>query len=296
VDFILAVGGGSVIDAAKAIASGVKYQGDVWDFFETGTGPEEALPVGAVLTVAATGTEMNPNTVITNEETCQKYSFGSDVIRPVFSILDPAYTFTVNRKHTAAGIADIMAHVFEYYLVPTEGASLQDSVAEAVLKTCIGYGPVVMEEPDNYEARANILWASTLALNGIVGRGKISDWVLHAMEHEISAIYDISHGVGLAVILPAFMKMTGERYGDRMLNTYGKNVWGIEGDGVAQNVIAKTREFFDLLGLPARLQEVGIDDKAFDQIADNAIKVRPDIEGVTQITKDDIIEILRNSL
>lgn len=296
VDFILAVGGGSVIDAAKAIAAGARYDGDVWDFFETGARPRKAIPVGTVLTVAATGTEMNPNTVITNEEQGKKYSFGSDVIRPVFSILDPVYTFTVNKMHTAAGVADIMAHVFEYYLVPLSGSGLQDSMAEAVIKTCIEYAPLVMSDPCDYVARANILWASTMALNGTIGRGKISDWVLHAIEHKISAIYDISHGQGLAIILPAFMAMTARRYGEERLESYGRNVWGLEGDNIPDRAIEKTRQFFNSLGLPSRLEDKDISDEYFDQIADDAVNIRPRLDELQQLTKNDIIEVLKNSI
>ncbi|MBU1524088.1 MAG: iron-containing alcohol dehydrogenase [Candidatus Omnitrophica bacterium] len=167
VDFILAVGGGSVIDASKAIAAGVNYDGDVWDFFENDISPAEALPVATVLTLAATGSEMNGNAVITREDTQRKLALCSPLIRPVFSILDAEYTYTVNRYHTAAGVADIMVHIFEQYFSHTPSAYVQDRVAEALLKVCIHYGPIVCEKPRNYDARANILWAGSMALNDL---------------------------------------------------------------------------------------------------------------------------------
>lgn len=294
IDFILPVGGGSVIDAAKTIAVGVKYNGDVWDFFEGRARPQDALPLGAVLTVAATGSEMNSNAVITKEDTQRKLSLSSPFIRPVFSVLDPVYTFTVNSFHTAAGVADIMAHVFEYYFTPVEASEVQDYIAEALLKVCVKYGPVVCSQGDDYDARSNIMWASTLALNGTVGRGKISDWTCHAIEHEISAIYDISHGLGLATILPAYMKVMAEKFGEQKLVDYGKNVWGM--DQGADETVKKTEEFFIRLGLTTTFTELGITDEHFDKIADNVMDLRGKIDNFDQLSRGDILKILRNSL
>ena len=294
VDFILPVGGGSVIDAAKTIAAGVKYNGDVWDFFEGRGRPQDALPLGTVLTVAATGSEMNSNAVITKEDTQRKLSLSSPFIRPVFSVLDPAYTFTVNSFHTAAGVADIMAHVFEYYFTPVEASEVQDYIAEALLRVCIKFGPVVCSQGDDYDARSNIMWASTLALNGTIGRGKISDWTCHAIEHEISAIYDISHGLGLATILPAYMKVMAEKFGEEKLIDYGKNVWGM--DKGADEAVKKTEEFFRSLGLTTTLAELNITDEHFDKIADNVMDLRGKMDDFNQLSRSDILKILTSSL
>ncbi|MFH1664532.1 MAG: iron-containing alcohol dehydrogenase [Candidatus Omnitrophota bacterium] len=300
VDLILPVGGGSVIDAAKAIAAGVPYEGDVWDFFEKGVAPEKALPVGTVLTLAATGSEMNSNAVITREDARRKLAMSSPLIQPVFSVLDPAYTCTVNRYHTAAGVADIMAHVFEYYFNPTSHAEVQDALAEALLGICVKFGPVVCDEPWNYDARANILWASSLALSGIVGRGKISDWTCHGIEHEISAICDISHGAGLAIILPPFMKVLCEKYGPGRIAGYGEAVWGLKKDGdmdgAAVETIERTRSFFDSLGLPSNLKEAGIRAEHIGLIAENTVRERAVFDDLIQLSEEDIRRVLRSAL
>ncbi|MFQ5952422.1 MAG: iron-containing alcohol dehydrogenase [Candidatus Omnitrophota bacterium] len=300
VDFILAAGGGSTIDAAKAIAVGVKYKGDVWDFFEKKATPSDALPVGTVLTLSATGSEMNPNAVITNEKTKHKTAISTPLVRPVFSVLDPEYTFTVNKYHTAAGVADIMAHIFENYLTPVPGSDVQDRMAEALLKICIHYGPVVCEHPEDYNARANIMWASSLALNGTIGRGKISDWACHAIEHEVSAYYDISHGAGLAVLLPNWMRVILKQDRQQRFLEYGINVWGVsrteEKSDITFEAMDRTREFFDSLGLPSKLDEFKVIDEYFENMADRIIETRPSMEHFRQLSREDIIKILDMSL
>lgn len=300
VDLILAVGGGSVIDASKAIAAGVKYSGDVWDFFVRDNSPQDALPVGVVLTLAATGSEMNGNAVISREDTRQKLCLSSSLIRPVFSILDPEYTYTVNRYHTAAGIADIVSHIFEQYFSHTPSAYVQDRIAESLLKVCIRFGPVACERPRDYDARANILWAGTLALNDLIGEGKAGDWAAHGIEHELSAIYDITHGAGLAIITPNWMRhVLGEETVNKIAE-YGVNVWGIdkakEEMEIANQAIDKTREFFDSLGLPARLDEVDISDEKFREIARRLIASHGQIGSFKQLSEKDIIQILQASL
>jgi butanol dehydrogenase len=203
-DFILAAGGGSVIDACKAIAAGAVYDGDPWDFYLRKAKLEKApLPIGVILTLAATGSETNWGSVVSDDETERKLPFRHEWLRPKFAVLDPVFTYSVPPFHTAAGIADIMAHVFEQYFSPTKSAYLSDRLAEAVMKTVIHYAPKVMKDPEDYEARANILWAGTLALNQLLTYGKATDWATHMIEHEVSAIYDISHGAGLAVLFPA---------------------------------------------------------------------------------------------
>ena len=299
VDFVLAVGGGSVIDAGKAIAAGVKYKGDVWDFFSKGVKPKSALPVGCVLTLAATGSEMNGNTVITKEDTKRKLAFGSQVIRPVFSILDPEYTYTVNKYHTAAGVVDIMVHVFEQYFSHTTGVDVQDRIAEALLKVCIKYGPIVCEAPRDYNARANILWAGSLALNDLAGEGKEEDWAPHAIEHEVSAIYDISHGAGLSIVVPSWMRhVLSDKTVDKFVE-YGLNVWGVEKNrdkmDIARDAIKKTREFFNSLGMPASLSEVRIPDDYFETMAKSAIKDWGQVGHFKKLSERDIVEILKGS-
>ncbi|MEA3489881.1 MAG: iron-containing alcohol dehydrogenase [Candidatus Omnitrophota bacterium] len=300
VDLILAVGGGSVIDASKTIAAGVKYEGDVWDFFTTEKRPDKALPVGTVLTLAASGSEMNPNAVIKNEDTGQKVAISSPALRPVFSILDPVYTFTVPKYHTAAGVADIMAHIFEYYLSPVPHKEVQDALSEGLLRTCIRFGPVVCEDPHNYEARANIMWASTLAMCGVVGRGGMCDWTCHAIEHELSGIYDISHGVGLAVLLPGFMEVVMEKYGHEKFIEYATNVWEMEptdpGEDAAEAAIARTRDFFRSIELPSKLNEINITNEHFEKMARKVIQQRGETGEFEQLTEEEIRKVLYLSL
>ena len=300
IDFILAVGGGSVIDAAKAMAIGAKYDGDVWDFFTKHIPCKNALPLGTILTLAATGSEMNGNTVITKEDTKRKLAYGSALLRPVFSILDPEYTYTVNKYHTAAGVVDIMVHIFEQYFSHTTGSYVQDRLAEALLKTCIYYGPIVCKKPKDYQARANILWAGSLALNKLIGEGKEEDWASHAIEHELSAIYDISHGAGLAIISPNWMKhVLNEKTLDKFVE-YGVNVWGIESAkdkmSIANKAIDKTREFFNSLAMPSQLSQINISNERFHNMAKNAIESWGQVGSFKRLSEEDIVKILNLSL
>ncbi|MFC1808601.1 iron-containing alcohol dehydrogenase [Candidatus Omnitrophota bacterium] len=301
VDFILAVGGGSVIDAAKAIAAGAKYAGDVWDFFEHKAYPETALPLGTVLTLAATGSEMNGNSVVTKEETQRKLAFGCYVVRPIFSILDPEYTYTVDAYNTAAGVADIMVHVFEQYFSLTPASEVQDRLSEGLIKVCIKYGPIVVKDPTNYDARSNILWAGSLALNSLIGEGKSQDWATHAIEHEVSAIYDISHGVGLAILSPNWMKhVLSEKTVDKFVD-FGVNVWGIERNKnkmvIAEEAIQKTRIFFTSLGLPSSLSEINISNEHFETMARGTFDAWGGAVGsFKELVLEDVIKIYEMSL
>ena len=297
VDYIIAAGAGSVIDCCKAIAAARYYSGDPWDFFTRKTSVKKALPICTVLTLAATGSEMNGGTVITNEETKEKLSTGSMKMKPRFSILDPVYTFTVPKEQTAAGIADIMSHVFEQYFSYPESTIL-DHMSEAVLKTVIKYGPVAIGQPDNYEARAQIMWAGTIALNGLLGSGKEGDWATHLIEHEISAKYDITHGTGLAILTPHWMRQVLDENNARIFADYGRNVWGINDLDIwqtAQEAINKTSVFFKSLGIPSKLSELGINDEKFEEMADSALKYN-NIGRFKPLSKKEIIEIYRNSL
>jgi len=297
VEFIVAAGAGSVIDCCKAIAAARYYSGDPWDFFIRKASVKKTLPICTVLTLAATGSEMNGGTVITNEETKEKLSTGSMKMKPRFSILDPCYTFSVPENQTAAGIADIMSHVFEQYFSYPQSAIL-DYMSEAVLKTVIKYGPLAIKEPGNYEARAQIMWAGTIALNGLLGSGKDGDWATHLIEHEISAKYDITHGTGLAILTPHWMRKVLDDNNVDKFADYGKNVWGITENDVwktANTAIDKTAQFFNSLGIPSKLTDLGINDEKFEEMAHSALKYN-NIGRFKSLSKEDIIEIYRNSL
>ena len=274
VDFILAVGGGSVIDCCKAIAAGVPYDGDPWDFTIRKAEVKDPLPLGTILTLAATGTEMNGNAVISRDDTKEKRALSSDSLRPKFSILDPVHTFTVNRWQTAAGTVDIMSHIFEQYFTPDRGTFVQDAIAEAILRTCIEYGPRALEKPDDYEARANLMWSSSLALNGLTVTGKMSgDWATHQIEHELSAVNDLTHGAGLAILFPVWMEYVLDERRAFKFAQMARNVFGItDGDDMAaaKKGIEAVREFFANMEMPSTLREVGITSGHFEHMAKQA--------------------------
>ena len=260
IDFILAVGGGSSIDSAKAIAAGTVYDGDFWDFY-SGKRIEEALPVGTVLTIAAAGSEGSPDSVITREDGMFKRGASGDAIRPKFSILNPALTQTLPAYQTAAGITDIMAHLYERYLTNTPEVEVTDRLIEALLLTMIHEGPRVIENPDNYEARANIMWAGMMAHNNSCGVGRSQDWNSHNIEHELSALYDCAHGAGLAVTLPAVFTYVMDHDVMRFAQV-AVRVWGCQMDFAhpemtAREGIRKLRDFFILIGMPRNFAELG---------------------------------------
>lgn len=270
---VLAVGGGSTIDCAKIIASGVCYQGDPWDQVLDRTKITKALPVVSVLTLSATGSEMDGFAVISDLAKNEKWGTGNDLTKPVFSILDPEYTYSVSARQTAAGTADIMSHTLENYFTQEKGAFLQARICEGILKTCIQYAPKALENPNDYEARANLMWASSLAINGLCSYGQNTAWSVHPMEHELSAFYDITHGVGLAILTPYWMEYVLNEETVWKFAEYGKNVWGIdETDDMktAYLAIEKTRSFFKSLNLPSALHEIGIDETHFDIMAQKA--------------------------
>ncbi len=260
VDFVLAVGGGSVIDSAKAIAAGAVYDGDFWDFY-AGKYIDAALPVGTVLTIAAAGSEGSPDSVITKEEGMFKRGATGDAIRPRFSILDPALTQTLPPYQTACGITDIMAHLYERYLTNTEEVEVTDRMIEALLLTMIHEGPRVIADPNHYQARANIMWAGMMAHNNACGVGRTQDWNSHNIEHELSALYDCAHGAGLAVTMPAVFRYVMEHDVARFAQI-AVRVWGCQMDfahpeRTARAGIKALRAFLLELGMPATLQELG---------------------------------------
>ncbi|MBR2950128.1 MAG: iron-containing alcohol dehydrogenase [Lachnospiraceae bacterium] len=260
VDFILAVGGGSTIDSAKAIAAGVLYDGDFWDYY-CGKPVEKALPVATVLTIAAAGSEGSDGSVITKEEGMLKRAASGDVMRPVFSILNPALTQTLPAFQTAAGITDIMAHLFERYFTNTKDVEVTDRVIEGLLMTMIHEAPRVIADPDDYQARANIMWAGMMAHNDCCGVGREQDWASHNIEHELSALYDCAHGAGLAVVFPAWMEYNMEHDVMRFAQVANR-VWGCPMDFAHPEVTAKAgitafRNFLRSIGMPQTLAEVG---------------------------------------
>ena len=260
IDFIVAVGGGSAIDSAKAIAAGTVYDGDFWDFY-SGKRIEKALPVGTVLTIAAAGSEGSPDSVITLENGMFKRGASGDAIRPKFSILNPALTQTLPAYQTAAGITDIMAHLYERYLTNTKEVEVTDRMIEALLLTMIHEGPRVIENPDNYEARANIMWAGMMAHNNSCGVGRSQDWNSHNIEHELSALYDCAHGAGLAVTLPAVFRYVMNHDVMRFAQA-AVRVWGCQMDfahpeKTAAEGIDRLQRFFISIGMPGNFAELG---------------------------------------
>ncbi|GAA0075771.1 iron-containing alcohol dehydrogenase [Clostridium sp. CTA-5] len=275
VEVVLAVGGGSTIDCAKVIAAGVNYQGDAWDIVLNPSKITKALPIITVLTLAATGSEMDPYAVISDMSKNEKLGTGHDEMKPRVSILDPEYTYSVPKNQTAAGTADIMSHIFESYFNNTKGAFIQDRTAEGLLRTCIKYGKIAADCPNDYEARANLMWVSSLAINGLISYGTKGEWSVHPMEHELSAFYDITHGVGLAILTPHWMKyVLSDKTVDKFVE-YGVNVWDIDKNldkyEIANKAIDKTSEFFKELGIPSTLREVGIGEEHLEEMSKKAV-------------------------
>ncbi|KPV56426.1 butanol dehydrogenase [Paenibacillus sp. A3] len=300
VDLILAVGGGSVIDAAKAVAVGVPYEGDVWDFLMRKAKITAALPLGTVLTLSATGSEMNGNAVITNWEEKLKKSFASIHAYPKFSILDPTLTYTVPADQTVNGIVDMMSHVFEQYFSLTPDTPLQERLCESILQTIIENGERALAEPEHYEARANLMLCGTYALNGgMISVGVQTDWATHAIEHEVSAIYDIAHAAGLSILFPNWMKYVYRSRPDRFVQ-FAVRVWNIDPAGKSEEEIAlagiqATRDYFTRIGAPARLADLGIGESEIGRMAKEAVKFST-IGSFKVLHEDDVKAILQLSL
>ena len=261
IDFILAVGGGSAIDSAKAIALGVPYEGDFWDFYSTDMVVENAIPVGTVLTIAAAGSEGSGDSVITHEDGMLKWAASGDAIRPKFSVLNPEFTCTLPAYQTACGITDIMIHVCERYFTKTKDVEITDRLCEAVLKTMIEEAPTVISNANDYEARANIMWAGMVAHNNVVGVGREQDWASHNLEHELSAQYDCAHGAGLAVIAPAWMKFVYKSNIDRFAQ-FAVRVWACDmnfanPEITAREGITRFEIFLKSIGMPITFEELG---------------------------------------
>lgn len=273
IDMVLAIGGGSAIDCAKLVAAGTLHDGDPWDLILDSGKIQGALPIYCVPTLASTGSEMDAYAVISNPETREKLDICSPFLKPRMSILDPEITFTAPPAQTAAGAADIFSHVLENYFTQVRGAFIQARLCEGMLQTILHYAPIALREPDNYEARANLLWTASLAINDLVSCGAEVEWCVHPIEHELSAFYDITHGVGLAILTPAWMDFVLEPDTAWKFAQYGRSVFGLTGQddlAVGREAIAATRDFFRRLGLPATLREVGIDETHLDEMSRKA--------------------------
>lgn len=300
VDVILSVGGGSVLDCSKAIAAGAKYDGDPWDLISYKVKAKAALPIVDILTLAATGSEYDCGGVISRTETNDKIGYIDPLLFPVVSILDPVYTFTVSKKQTAAGIADAMNHTIEQYFV-ADSTLLNDGFCESMLRSLMINGRKCLENPEDYTARAEMMLACTYGCNGILALGNsYSGWPCHGIEHALSAYYDITHGEGLAIITPRWMRhILSERTMDRFVK-YGINVFGIDPTLPKQEIAGKaidaTYEFFKSINIPMHLREVGIDDSRIDEMAHH-IAVNEGLDkAYAPLTEQDIKEILLESL
>ena len=271
VDLILAVGGGSVIDSAKAIAMGVYYDGDVWDIYDKGLDIRKALPVAIVLTIPAAGSESSGDTVISNEVTGRKYGYGHPLLRPLVSVMNPELFFTLPKNQIANGVADMMSHIFERYFTNTTHVDLTDALCEATLRTIIANAPRLLDDPEDYDAWAEIGFAGTVAHNGLLGMGRAQDWACHGMEHELSAAYDVAHGAGLAVLTPAWMKYVYKDNID-MFAQFAFNVMGVskgirDKEALVNEGIARLQAFYRRMGLPQTLTELGIDESRQEEMA-----------------------------
>lgn len=300
IDVVLAVGGGSSIDASKHIACAAFYDGDPWDLVRNKSLATKALPIFTVLTICATGSEMNPGAVISNEDTKEKLEISLPMLYPTLSVCDPTYLYSLPPIQTAAGTADIISHIFEQYFQPNDGAYITDRLSEAALKTCFRYGPIAMKEPENYEARSNLMWTSSIGLNHLFTVGKGGAWSVHPIEHELSAYYDITHGVGLAILTPQWMRYVLSDKTVARFAMYARNVWDIDvADDyeAARAGIDRTEQFFTELGLPKTLTEIGIDDSQFEQMAAEAIRTSGlSTRSYVKLSVEDVVKIYRMCL
>jgi NADP-dependent alcohol dehydrogenase len=270
IDFLLSVGGGSVLDATKFIAAAALFEGEPWDIVAKSAPVKAAVPLGCVLTLPATGSEMNQNSVMSRRETGEKLPFYSPHVYPRFSVLDPETTFSLPPRQVANGVVDAFAHVLEQYLTYPAKAPLQDRFAEAILLTLVEEGPKALANPTDYDARANVMWCATLALNGLIGCGVPQDWSTHMIGHEITALRGLDHGQTLAVIFPENLNARRGAKREKLLR-YAERIWGIREGAVDQRIdaaIARTREFFECLGVRTRLSDYGIGPEIADTVAE----------------------------
>jgi alcohol dehydrogenase YqhD (iron-dependent ADH family) len=295
---ILAVGGGSTIDSAKAVAIGVPYAGDVWDFYARKAQVKEALPVGVVLTIPAAGSESSNGSVVTNEDGWYKRDAGAECMRPRFAVMDPVLTMTLPPYQTACGAADIMAHVMERYFTRVKAVDLTDRLCEAVLRTMIRNVPIVLAKGDDYDARAEIMWAGTIAHNDLLSTGRVGDWATHTIEHEVSGIYDVAHGAGLAVIFPAWMTYVLHHDVDRFAQ-FAARVFDVEHDyaspeRTAREGIRRLQAFWKGIGLPGTLADMNVGADRIDEMARKATEKGP-IGNFVKLGQADVRAILERA-
>ncbi len=302
VDFILAVGGGSPIDAAKGIALGAVYDGDFWDFYGGKATPAGALPVGVVLTIPAAGSEGSGNSVITNEETHQKISVRYPAfLRPRFAVMNPELTFSLPWNETANGIVDMMAHIYERYFSNTSGTQLVDAYSEAILRDVMDQALSLRLDGDNYDARADVMWAGTLAHNGLCGVGKVEDWASHRLEHEISAFYHVAHGAGLAVMIPAWMTFCARKNPDKLwrfaINVMSVNPAGKDTEEIIDEGISELKHFYHDLGMTTNLRElIGCEPDIDKMVASLRRNVGDTLGAYVTLSMDDCREIYKLAL
>lgn len=270
VSFLLAVGGGSVVDGTKFVAAASEYDGDPWDILAKGVKVKKALPLGCVLTLPATGTETNSAAVVNRQETGQKLSFVAECVRPQFAVLDPQVTYSLPVRQLSNGIVDAFVHVMEQYLTYPTGATVQDRFAEGILQNLIELGPQVLSSQD-YDVRANLMWNATQALSGLIGAGVPQDWSTHMIGHELTALHNLDHAVTLAIVLPRVMYHQKEQKREKLLQ-YAERVWGLsryDEDGAIDLAIEKTELFFREMGMKTRLSEHDIDSETAEKVAQN---------------------------
>lgn len=297
VDAIVAVGGGSVLDTSKISAASYYYDGNPWDFYEQKVKPEKALPIYGVLTISATGSEMNSGGVITNEEEKKKWGWGSKYTYPRLSIIDPSVQSSLPVNQTVNGAVDTLSHVFEAYFGGTKDTLMQDELSEGIIRTTMECVRMLIKDPNNYEARANLAWAATLALNGLNGLGRKGDWASHSIEHSISAYYDIAHGEGLAIVFPAWMTYVHKQDVEKFAR-FGEKIFGIKEESKEESAIKAIEAFKDFLreiGAPVSLKERNITDEKLEEMSKNAL-LRGPIGSLLKLDSNDVYEILKLAL
>jgi len=298
INFILAIGGGSVIDSAKAIAFGVPYEGNVWDLFLGKAVVAKALPLGTILTIPAAGSESSTGCVITNEEGGYKRAVNSELIYPRFSILNPELAFTLPKYQVACGVTDILAHLMERYFTNSKNVELMDRLIESTMKTVINNIPIILEQNDNYEAWSEVMWSGTIAHNNLLNTGRVGDWASHDIEHELSGIYDVAHGAGLAVVFPAWMKYVYKQDVKRFAQ-FAVRVWNVENDfwsaeRTALEGIKKLQNFLKSIEMPSNLTELGIHDDRLEEMADKCTNSdTTKVGNFVKLCKIDVLNVLK---
>jgi NADP-dependent alcohol dehydrogenase len=297
INFILAVGGGSVIDGAKFIAAACLMNDDPWTLLTGENKVREALPVGAVLTLPATGSESNGNSVVNRKSTQQKRAFASELVQPVFAVLDPSYTYSLPVRQVGNGVVDAFVHTIEQYLTYPVNAPLQDRFAEGILSTLLEEGPKALANPTDYDVRANIMWSATMALNGLIGKGVPQDWATHMIGHELTALYNLDHAQTLAIVLPHLMQVQKVQKREKLVQL-GKRVYGITrgtDDEIVEESIKRTQQFFEDMGVPTHLKDYGLADKdgkaAIESLKRNGMNALGEHGDITPQIATQILEL-----